>query len=240
LYWLQAHREPTAPALPERSDAVAPANPAAAEAAEEAAEQSKARVLTLAGEGADARLRQRLLVLSSMPAWQAWLASTPDLIESLAVIIANVSDDEDPRRRLSSLRPASGFEVVEQGGHAIESSASMHRYDAATEVLESLDARALAPIWRGLHPLISVAYHSVGRPGVSLDRAASNALRRIADAPIAETPRALQRVGKLWLYSDPDLEKEGTLEKQLQRMGPANARKLQAKAREIRAALGLP
>lgn len=242
LYWMRAHA--TAPA--EQGPAAEAATPqggtapASAAAQADLRDQRDAAALHRDGEDGDERLRRELLALSPEPAWQSWLAATHELVESLAVIVANVSDDEDPRRRLLPLRPATPFEVLEQGGRTIESPASARRYDLPCAVLASLDARALATLWRRLHPLISVAYHSVGRPGISLDRAAGNALRRITNAALTEEPGALQRVGTLWLYTDPDLEKRGTIEKLLQRTGPANARKLQAKARELLVALALP
>ncbi len=244
LYWMRTRAPTPTPTAPgPAAEATAPQGASAAPsttAQAEVRDQRDAAALHRDGEDSDERLRRELQAVSPEPGWQSWLASTHELIESLAVIVANVSDDEDPRRRLLPLRPASPFEVVEQGGRTIESPASARRYDLPCAVLASLDARAIATLWRRLHPLISVAYHSVGRPGISLDRAAANALKRITDAALTEEPGALQRVGTLWLYTDPDLEKRGTIEKLLQRTGPANARKLQAKARELRDALALP
>jgi len=240
FFWLHPISAPPPPTVLAQAAPVAPSDPVAAEAAAQARDRVEASKLTQAGEDADDKLRQQLSVLSADPHWLQWLAQTPGLIESASVIIANVSDDEDPRKRMAPMHPAGDFETVEQGGQTFESPAAMHRFDSVTDTIDSLDARALTPIWSALHPLISVAYHSVARPGVSVDRAASNALKRLENTQLPAQPIAIKKVGKLWLYADPDMEKEGSVEKLLLRMGPANARKLQQKARELRAALSLP
>jgi hypothetical protein len=45
--------------------------------------------------------------------------------------------------------------------------------------------------------------------------------------------------GNVYAYSDARLEALGQVEKHLLRMGPRNTRTIQAKAREVEAALGL-
>jgi hypothetical protein len=239
FFWLHPISAPPPPTVLQAAP-VAPPDPIAAEAAAQAKDQLEATRLTQSGEVSDEKLRQKLSVLSAEPRWLQWLAQTPGLVDSASVIIANVSDDEDPRKRMAPLHLAGAFETVEQGGQTFEAPASMHRFDDATDTIASLDARALTPIWSSLHALISVAYHAVARPGVSVDRAASNALKRIENTQIPAQPIAIKQVGKLWLYADPDVEREGSVEKLLLRMGPTNAHKLQQKARELRAALSLP
>ena len=235
VHWWRSQSAPEAP--PEKPAAI---DPAVEAAKQQAADEKAARALTASGEASDDKIRRELSSLSDDPAWKSWIAATPDLLDSAAVIIANVADDEDARKRLGPLQPSGDFSAVEQGAQQFESPEAQRRFDAPVTVLSSINSAALAPIWRGLHPIISVAYHAVGRPGISLDRAAGSALRRIGDARLPAGPQAIQRTGKFWIYSEPDVEKLGPVEKQLLRMGPDNAHKLQAKARELRAALGLP
>ena len=236
VHWWRSQAEP--PPAPEVQKP-AP-DPAAEAAAQQAADEKAARALKASGEATDDKLRRQLGALSDDAAWKSWVAATPDLLESGAVIIANVADDEDPRKRLTPLRPDGDFGAVEQGGQWLESPDAQHRFDGPVNAISSINSAALAPLWRTLHPLVSVAYHAVGRPGISLDKAASTALHRIGDARLPAAPQPLQKTGKLWIYNEPDVEKLGPVEKQLMRLGPDNARKLQAKARELRAALGLP
>ncbi len=237
LFWVR--QKPSGPA-PVEPAAITQLDLAAIEARNEQADLHAAQVLKKSGEGSNDRIRAQVSALSPRPEWQTWLAATPDLVESIAVIIANVSDDEDPRRRLVPLRLSAPFEVATEGANSSESSSSTHRFDTAVEVIASVDAKGLAALWRAIHPLVAVAYHSVARPGVSVDRAASNALKRIELMQLPTTQPPIKQVGKLWLYIDPGLEGLGSVEKQLLRMGPENARKLQAKARELRNALALP
>ena len=237
VIWRRGHApQMTPPALVH----TAPAMSANALSPSEQIEQRAAEKLSSAGVAADGSVRTTLGALSPRAQWQAWLNATRDLIESCAVIIANFSDDEDPRRRLRALEPTAPFEVIQDMGRTVESPLSKHRFDGSTEVLNSIDVDALAPIWRSLHPLIAVAYRSVGRPGVSLDQAASHALARIENAPVQAGEPVLEKAGKFWIYSDPSVESQGQLEKLLFRMGPENERMLQAKATSIRTALALP
>jgi len=237
LYWY--HQRPP-PAPPPVGPAATPAPAAPLPLAALPEQEVRAAKALQSGEGSDARLRAQLGQLSARPEWLRWVAATPDLVESAVVILANVSDDDDPRKRLAPLRVEGPFDTLDSPSGTFESEASWHRFDADTEVIESLDARAVASLWRTLHPLLAVAYHSVARPGVSLDRAAGNALKRIELMQIPATTPAVKQVGKLWLYADPNLESLGSMEKQLLRVGPVNARKLQAKARELRAVMTLP
>jgi hypothetical protein len=238
LFWVRQH--PAAPAPVEPPAIEMPLSPLEVEKRKEQADIHAAQALKSSGEGSSERIRAQVSALTPRPEWQSWIAATPDLVETLAVIIANVSDDDDPRRRLVPLQLSARFDVAIEGNNTLENSASTHRFDSAVEVIASVDARAFAALWRVIHPLVAVAYHSVARPGVSVDRAASNALKRIELMQIPATQPPIKQVGKLWLYTDAGLEGLGSVEKQLLRMGPANARRLQEKARELRVALALP
>lgn len=161
-------------------------------------------------------------------------------VRSWALATENLAGGLVPRAPLACLAPAGAFAAVRgRRGYAI-SPESYRRFDAAGEAVASIDAQALARAYRELHPAIEAAYRALGYPGASLDGATSRALHRIEAAPVLDGEIALVRISEdLYELADPRLEALGPLEKQLLRMGPANARKVQAKARELRAALGL-
>jgi hypothetical protein len=72
------------------------------------------------------------------------------------------------------------------------------------------------------------------------DRVTARALSRIEAAPVREGDVAVvEGKGTVYAFADPGLEALGPVEKHLLRMGPRNAQLLQAKARDVRAALGL-
>jgi len=100
-----------------------------------------------------------------------------------------------------------------------------------------VNAPALAGVYRELHGVLEAAYRGLGYPEASLDRVTDRALRRIEAAPPSAEVEVVAE-GALYTFADPRLENLGQVEKQLLRMGPRNMRLVQAKAREIRDALG--
>ena len=73
-----------------------------------------------------------------------------------------------------------------------------------------------------------------------MDSALSRGLARIEAVPIVDGDVAVRDEDGVFVFSEEKLERLRDVEKHVLRMGPRNARLLQAKARELRAALGLP
>jgi len=90
--------------------------------------------------------------------------------------------------------------------------------------------------------VLQAAYRALGYPGASLDDVTARALRRIAGAPVADKEIVLIPApeGAIWLHADPKLEQLTAVEKHLLRMGPRNEKIVQAKARALLQALGMP
>jgi hypothetical protein len=162
-----------------------------------------------------------------------------DVVRRWAVVAANLALGESPRRELATLAPAGTFSVATVGGRTAIAPESYARYDAFAEAVASVDPEALASVWRTLHPALQAAYRALGYPYRTIDTAMLRALRRLEDAPVRDGPVYVEPEGKVYAYSDGRLEALGQVEKHLLRMGPRNTRTLQAKAREIEAALGL-
>ncbi|GAC1594125.1 MAG: hypothetical protein NVS4B10_01460 [Myxococcales bacterium] len=191
-----------------------------------------------AAEG-DARVRALFGPLSPRPEWAAWL-SQGNLLERASVLIDNLVLDVSPRKQLAFLAPSQPFLAAGRGAKLSIDPRSYARYDAIGDVVASVDAKGLAQAVRTLHPLLQSAYHALGYPDRPLDPVLSLALRRLVDAPVAEGEVALRKEGAVYRFQEQKLEESGDVEKHLLRMGPRNTRLLQAKAREIAAALDLP
>ncbi len=175
--------------------------------------------------------------LSPRPELRDWVRQVNDPVAAWAIALGDLAMGEDPRKQLRPLAPKETFEVDEIAGRFTEAQAATHRFDLAAAVVASIDARAAAAAFRHLHGQLDAIYRSIGPRGVSLDEAAARAMKRIEDAPAPATPPALERSGRRWAFSDPQLEKLGPVEKQMLRLGHDNELKLQAKARELREAL---
>jgi hypothetical protein len=162
-----------------------------------------------------------------------------DVVRRWAVVAANVAQGESPRKELAALAPAGKFSVTTVGGRTAIAPESYARYDAFGDAVASLDVEALASAWRTLHPALQAAYRALGYPYRTIDTAMLRALRRLEDAPVQNGPVDVQAEGSAYAFSDARLEALGQVEKHLLRMGPRNTRAIQAKARELEAALGL-
>jgi hypothetical protein len=187
---------------------------------------------------APATIRSRLEAVSPDPSLRKLLAQG-DVVRRWAVVAAALAAGESPRRELAALAPPGKFSVEDDGGRAAISAASYARYDAFGDAVASVDAEALAAAWRALRPALQAAYRALGYPYPSVDAAMLRALRRLEQAPVRDGPVHVVADEGVHVFADPRLEALGDVEKHLLRMGPRNARLVQAKARELEAALAL-
>jgi hypothetical protein len=187
----------------------------------------------------DDQARLELGAVSRDPAFKRWLTSLDDLVRRWAVVTDNVDHGESPRKALEPIGPKGPFQVVQRKGKTYVSAGSYARYDEFAGAVASVDAKALAAVYRKFHPALEAAYRALGYPGGSLDAATSRALRRLEGAPVVDGDVELTPERGLYLYADPKLEGLSQVEKHLLRMGPKNTRAIQAKAKELGEALGL-
>ncbi len=204
-----------------------PEAPAPAPQPQAAAQQPEAPLPP--AQKTDAEGRKQLAALSSRPEWAQWLA-TSDLLDRWVVVVDNVAEDVSPRRQLDFIK------VAPQGNAPRLDYA---RYDGVADVIASVDAKGFAQVLRELHPLVVTAYHKLGYPDRKFDDVLAKALQRVVDAPVLAQPPKLEPKGANFRFTDEKLESQGPVEKHLLRMGPRNTRLVQAKAREVAAALDL-
>jgi hypothetical protein len=162
----------------------------------------------------------------------------PDVAARWAAVTENLAQGESPRQPLAFLAPAGAFTVAKRGDATFIAPASYARYDGFAEAVASVDAAALARLYRSLHPALAAAYRALGYPEDALDGASARALRRLVEAPVAAGDVEVVDEGGTFTFADPKYEDLPEVEKHLLRMGPRNTRLLQAKARELQAALG--
>lgn len=144
-----------------------------------------------------------------------------------------------PRELVRGAAPAGRFSVETVGRETVISVESYRRYDALADAVGGISPAAVRALITALRAPIEAAYRSAGDPSAPLDALVARALLRVEAAPVPEGEILVRPAGAYFVLEDPHLEALGDVEKQLLRMGPRNARVLQAKAREIREALGL-
>jgi len=185
----------------------------------------------------DALVRERVGGLSAHPELRAWLTA-PDLVRRFVAGVASVAAGESPRDQLAFLAPKEGFQVVPRDGGLVADPRTHARYDLAADVFTSLDVPALVRVHRLLAPLFEAAFTDLGLPDGGFEETLRRAIDELLEAPPIEAPVELRRVGNLYEYADEELEGSSQAQRHLLRMGPRNALRIQAKLREIQAALG--
>jgi hypothetical protein len=176
---------------------------------------------------------------SSHPLWRRALAEG-GLVERVALVADNLREGVSPRKPLAFLAPEKPFSVVRRGETLVVDPASYARYDAFGDAVASVDAEGLARAFRAIRGPVEAAYRALGYPGGGIERAISRGLARIESVPVLDGDVALQDEEGVYAFADEKLERLREVEKHVLRMGPRNVRLLQAKARELRAALALP
>jgi hypothetical protein len=190
-------------------------------------------------EGSDARVREWAARISSSPEWLRWMSSA-DLVRRFVGSLFAVAEGNSPRTFVAFLAPSVPFKALYRSGRPFASPASYARYDAIANAVGLLDVQQAAAAWRALEPLLARAHQEIAPPGRTLAQTLDEATAHLLAPRLPDSAARLVERGAVYAYVDPELERLTAAQKHLLRMGPANARVVQTKLRELRAALGLP
>jgi hypothetical protein len=163
--------------------------------------------------------------------------SEGDVVRRWVVVTDNLAEGVSPRAQLGFLAPPAPFSVERRGAKTVVAPAAYARYDAFADAVSSVDAAALSRVYGALHGVLEAAYRALGYPNASLDKVTARALRRVANAPVPPGEAEVVPIPGGWAFADPGLESLSQVEKHVLRLGPRNARLVQAKARELLALL---
>ncbi len=189
-------------------------------------------------DASDALVRELAARLSAHPRLAVWLAND-ELVRRFVAAVVNLAEGSSPTNHLRFLTPPESLRTRSSEGRLYVDPASFRRYDLVTEVFVSLDAAGAAALYRRLRPLLDAAYREVGHPESSFDAALGRAIGVLLATPLPSPPFELVPQGALYAWADHRLEERTSAEKHLMRMGPENARRVQAKLRALAAALEL-
>lgn len=231
-WWLLRDRPAEEPAPPPVEESVEAPSPEPV--AEEPEEEEPLPPL----DASDRFVAELVEELSSRPELARWLA-TEGLVRRFVAAVDNVSRGVSPRPNLPDMVP-SGYRVEEEAGTIEADPAGYRRYDAVTGIFLSLDVDGTARLYRRLSPLLDQAYRDLGYPDADFDETLRRAIDHLLAAPVPPaSPELVPVGGGGYGYADPDLESLSAAQKHLLRAGPENVRRVQAKLRELRSALGL-
>jgi hypothetical protein len=181
----------------------------------------------------DATVRDALADVPLGTAGQQFLLPS-NIIERTTSVVYLMAQGEVPYKLMPIARPKATFPITDDGLQVTADPEGHARYDAFAVWIQSLDIESLLAAVDLLLPLFREAWSFYGESESSFDQAVLYALDLIIYTPEVETSDArLFRKEAVWLYEDPALEALPPIQKQLLRMGSANASAIKAKAREV-------
>jgi hypothetical protein len=187
----------------------------------------------------DALVRTLVGGLSSDPLVPSWLAAE-DLVRRFVAVVVSVAQGTNPSTHLGFLAPRQGFHAISRGGGLVIDPASYARFDAFTAAVASVDVAGSAQVYRKLHPLFDAAVRELDLPAAAIDDLVQRAIANLVATPVADGDVPVVLTAPFYRFADPALEKLAPAQKQLLRMGPRNARAIQAKLRQLGEALAAP
>lgn len=186
----------------------------------------------------DAYVRPLLAALSARPELAALLTSD-GLVRRFVVSVEAIGRGASPARQVAAIAPRGSFEVQQRGDEFVISPASFARYDGLVRLVEDLDPDQLARLYGRLQPRLDDAWAELGVPG-TFDEGITRAIQHLLQTPIPPADaRVEQAKGTNYAYRDPQFEGLSSAQRQLLRLGPQNARRVQERLRAFGIALGI-
>jgi hypothetical protein len=170
--------------------------------------------------------------LSQHPRLAEWLA-TDELVRRFVLVVVDVAGNSNPAANMSHMRPAAGFQAQQEEGRLVIAPESHRRYDMMAAAFASLDTEGTMEAYRRLYPLMEEAYQELGIPDYSFHDMLRMALQNLRGAQLPDEPVEVVGEEGIYVFRDAELEELRGLEKAMIRLGPANARQVQAKADEL-------
>ena len=245
VLFLRRQPPPTSPAEEAVPPAAAPAAPVAPASPEPPAapgggepESVPATTLPPLAES-DAVVRELAGGLSQHPGLSGWL-SGQGLIQRFVAVVDNLAEGTSPRPHLLFLAPEASFQTVTRDGRLYLDPRSYARYDAAADVIASLDPRAAVDLYRQVQPLCEEAYRELGHPPGRFDDVVAKAIQTLLATPVVDGEIELRPKVVTYAFADRRLEALSPAQRHLLRMGPRNVRMIQGELRTLAAALGVP
>ena len=143
------------------------------------------------------------------------------------------------RSTCRSCGPGQRFSTTGEAPDTRIAAASFRRYDVHAEIIDSLDADAVAALYGLVEPLLDAAYSELGYPDTPFSSALRRAINHLLEVPVLNGPPTVTRGMVFYEHTSERLDALTSAQKQFMGMGPDNVRVVQAKLRAVAQALGL-
>jgi hypothetical protein len=228
---ISAATPPDAAALPDLQETTLPP--------EEPSDLVPARTDEIGHGVGDRAVRTLLTGISTHPQWAAWLV-TDDLLTRFVGAVEAVADGYSPTDELGFLAAEGPFLVREHDGRLVIAAGTYRRYNLAVEVLSSIDADDAVAIYRRLEPEIEEIRRGIAWHRGEFEDRLRMAIDHLLAVELPTGPIAVERRTVTYAFADDRFETLSNAQRQLLRMGRANAAAVQATLRELRLAFGWP
>jgi len=161
----------------------------------------------------------------------------PNGLERGVAIVDNLRQGAVPYKLLPVGRPSKAFPFTDNGLAVTMDPAGFERYNGLADTVAGIDVSASLALYDLLSVAIDEAWDALGYTDMGFEDAVLSTLGVIMLTPATNVEARLIKDESNWIYEDEALESLSALQKQIMRMGPENADKIQAKARELRGAL---
>lgn len=201
------------------------------------AEQLSVRLASVTLSTSDDAVGELVAELSSHPQLAKWLVNE-DLVRRFVATVNNIAEGKSPRQHLDFLQPTTPFRAINKVGTFYVNPSSYERYDLVVEVFESLDTEGTVVLYRELKPLIDEAYREISPPGWAFEDRLTQAIDQLLEMPVPTGEIELdEKTVATFEYADDRLAALTEAQRHMLRLGPDNIRRIQAKLRELQAAL---
>lgn len=215
------------PATPPPPLAQAPRHPVAAEPAETALPALKE------SDGPVAAALSALVGLDAL----GRVLRTGNLVHNIVATIDNLPR-ETVSQLVSPLQPVQGLPVTTGKDATLAlAPANASRYVLHMRVLDAVSTEKLVAFYRRHYPLFQEAYAGLGYPDRYFNDRLIEVIDHLLATPEPKGPLLLKQPKVLFEFADPELEEISAGRKMMLRIGKENRAKVEAKLREVRAAL---
>src|SRR5262249_45683079 len=145
-----------------------------------------------------------------------------DVVRRIVATVDNLPREEYSSRVNPVVIPGGAFRASGSGGNVTIAPANSARYAAHVQLLQSIDAKAAADLYRRFYPLSQEAYVQLGYPNAYFNDRLVEAIDDLLAAPEIPPSTKLVTPHVLYEFADPALEKRSSGQKVLMRMGNDN------------------
>lgn len=184
----------------------------------------------------DKAVRDAASQLNPAEKWSEWV-NTDEAIRKFVVVINNLASGKISTKYIPIPKPTNKFSSSQNGEKKYLDSASFKRYSPYINVFTKIDNDKFSALYQRYSPLMEQAFSELGYTNKSFHDTLMKAFDVLLSAPIVTKDIELIQPSVFYKFADPALENQSDVDKQMVRMGPENTAKLQAKIRELKAAL---